>query len=196
MKQLERIRPIIIKKFKDHPKFYKTYYVKKKLRISFSDLVMAITPVGWDVFFVEVLHKNSPSEFKLAYAKLCKNKEELLDMLETTRKDYKKPKKITKVKHKHIGFRVDITEKLIEAFSSHPKYIQVYEGYKKLFVVFEDILILIEPMGGTFYSWELFKREGEVEVSHKDAGSKIGFDRIVDVVVQQRERCDREIGTM
>ena len=191
MKQLEKIRPIIINKFKDHPNFYKTYYVDNKLRISFSDLVMAVTPVGWDVFFVEVLHKKSPSEFQLAYAKLCKNKEELLDMLDKTRESYEKPKDLTQ--HKHIGFRVDITEKLIERFSGHPKYIQVYEGYKKLFIVFDDILILIEPMGGTFYSWELFKREGEVEVSHMDAGSKIGFERIVDVVVEQRKRCDEEI---
>jgi len=191
MNQLEKIRPIINDTFKDHPKFYRIYYVENKMRISFSDLIMAVTPVGWDVFFVEVLHKKSPTEVQLAYAKLCKNKQELLEMLENTRETYEKPKDLTP--HKHIGFRVDITEKLIERFTGHPKFIQVYEGYKKLFVVFDDILILIEPMGGTFYSWELFNREGAVEVSHKDAGTKIGFERIVDVVVEQRKRCDEEI---
>jgi hypothetical protein len=52
--------------------------------------------------------------------------------------------------------------------------------------VFDDILILVEPIGGTLYSWELFKREGEVGVVTIDAGTKIGFNKIVDVVVELR----------
>jgi len=188
MKQIDKIRPIIKNKFKDHPNFYKTYMMDNKLRVSFSDLVMAITPVGWDVFFVEVLHKLSPTEVQLAYAKLCRNKKELMDMLEKTRQTYEKPEDLQP--SKRIGFRVDIKQKLLQRLKHHPKFIDIYEGYKKIFIVYEDILILIEPMGGTFYNWELFKRQGNFEVEHEDAGARIGFKKLIDVVVKLRKKCD------
>lgn len=184
MKILERLRPVVENKFKKHPKFYRVYDADNKLNIAFSDMVLAITLVGWDVFFVEVLHKKSPTEVQLAYAKLCKNRGELYEMLEKSRDTYERPKHLEA--QKRIGFRVDIKDMFLEMFKNHPKFIQIYEGYKKLFIVFDDILILVEPIGGTFYSWELFKREGEVGVVTVDAGTKIGFNKIVDVVVELR----------
>ena len=79
MKQLEKISPKINKKFKPHPKFYKLYREKKKLFIAFSDMIMCVTPVGWEIFFIEVHDKLSPTERRLLYAQVCKNKKELID---------------------------------------------------------------------------------------------------------------------
>ena len=73
MKQLERIVPEIEEKFKSHPNFYKQYRENNKQFIAFSDMVMCITPVGWDIFFVEVHNKITPTKRQLLYAKLCKN---------------------------------------------------------------------------------------------------------------------------
>ena len=57
---------------------------------------------------------------------------------------------------------------------------------------FKDILIIVEDIGGTFYNWELFKREGKIMVIHKNAGAKVGFDKIVDQVVELRKEYDKK----
>lgn len=185
MNQLEKVSPIIQKKFKSHPRFYKLYMEKSKLFIAFSDMVLCVTAVGWDIYFAEVHDKPKPTERKLLYAKLCKNKDELLEMLIDARKTFVKPPP-TEPREK-TKLKVDIKHLLKERLKTHPKFDRILEGYKKLFIIFEDILIIVEAIGGTFYNWELFKREGKILVTHKKAGAKVGFDRIVDQVVELRE---------
>ena len=189
MNQLDKISPKINKKFKPHPKFYKLYREKKKLFIAFSDMIMCVTPVGWEIFFVEVHNKLSPTERRLLYAQICKNKKELMDFIENARETFVKPpppepREITKLS-------VDIKYLLKRRLKNHLKFERILEGYKKLFIIFNNILIIVEPIGGTFYNWELFKREGKILVTHKNAGAKIGFDRIVDQVVELRNEYDR-----
>ena len=189
MKPLEKIRPDIEEKFRDHPNFYRIYEENKKLFIAFSDMAMAVSAMGWDIYFVEILHKKGPIEKILAYAKLCKNKDQLLYALQNARDKYVKPDFDTASEPKdRVGFKVDIRHLIEERMKDHPKFVKLFAGYEKLFIVFEDILILVEPIGGSFYTWELFRREGDVEVSSIESGSKIGFDKIVDTVVDLRER--------
>ena len=190
MKPLERIKPILNNEFKNDPRFYKIYEENKKLNITFQDMVMAIVPMGWDIYFVEIYHRRSPTENQLAYAKLCKNQEELLKMVRKARDSYEKPE-LTEPKDR-IGFTVDLKHHLEERLKDHPKFVKVFSGYEKQFIVYDDILILIEPMGGSFYNWELFKREGELEVKHQDNGAKVGYKKIVDVIDGLRRKYDKE----
>jgi hypothetical protein len=186
--QLEKVSPIIELEFKKHPNFYKIYKEESKLIIAFSDMAMGVTPVGWDIYFVEVHDKPNPTSRKLLYAKICKNKEELMEMLHEGREHFIKPPPAESRETTH--FAVDIKHLLKERLSNHPKFEKILEGYKKLFLTFDDILIIVEAIGGTFYNWELYKREGSIMVIHKDAGAKIGFDRIVDQVVGLRKEVD------
>ncbi len=190
MKQFDKIRPLIKKMFKCHPEFYKTYMDKEKLFISFSDMALAITAVGWDIFFLEVYHKLNPSEKQLAYGKVCKDSETLFESMKIARETYEKP--VQSDPKERIGFSVDINKRLEEKIRNHPKFVRIFAGFEKLFLVFEDILILIEPMGGSFYNWELFERVGELDVNHIKSGARVGFDKITDIVLELREECDRK----
>jgi hypothetical protein len=189
MKQFEKIRPEIINTFEKHPNFYKTYIVENKLHIAFSDLIMGITPVGWDIYFVEIMHRLAPGQTQLAYAKVCKNKEIMMQTLKKARETYKKPEPTSS--KERIGFAVDINQLLNERLKKHEKFIRVFAGYEKLFLVFEDILILIEPIGGSFYNWELFERVGDVEVKHAESGAMVGFDKLVEAIMELREKYDK-----
>jgi hypothetical protein len=189
MKQIEKIRPEIKNKFKDHPNFYRTYVVKNKLHIGFSDMVMGITPVGWDIYFVEIMHRLAPGKTQLAYAKVCKNYEMLMNTLNKARETYEPPE--LSAPKDRVGFSVDINQMLTEHFKEHPKFIRIFACYEKLFVVFDDILVLIEPMGGSFYNWEIFQREGAYEVKHAKSGAKVGFDKLIETIKEQREKYDK-----
>lgn len=186
--QLEKVAPIIELEFKKHPNFYKIYMHKGKLIIAFSDMAMGVTPMGWDIYFVEVFDKPTPMKRKLLFANVCKNKEELMEMLCDSRENFIKPPPEEPRETTH--FAVNIKHLLKERLCNHPKFEKILEGYKKLFLTFEDILIIVEAIGGTFYNWELYKREGSIMVIHKNAGAKIGFDRIVDQVVELRKEVD------
>ncbi len=189
MKALDIVQPTIKEKFQDHPNFYRVYMEENKLKIAFSDMVMAVTSMAWDIYFVEILHRKNPTETSLAYAKVCKNRVELFSFLKKARDAYEKPN-ITKPEER-IGFKVDIKHILEERFKEHPKFVKIFSGYEKLFIVFQDILILVEPIGGSFYNWELFEREGELEVKHRAIGVKIGFEKIVDILFDLREKSDK-----
>ena len=191
MNQFDKIRPTIEEMFNSHPDFYKTYMDKEKLFITFSDMAMAITAVGWDIYFLEVYHKLSPTEKQLASGKVCRNSEELFESMKHTRDIYEKPK--LSEPGERIGFAVDIKQLIDDKFISHPKFIRSYSSFEKLFLVFEDILLLIEPMGGSFYNWELFERTGDLDVSHVKSGAKVGFDKIVDTVLDVRAEYDLKV---
>ena len=146
---------------------------------------MGVTLVGWDIYFVEVHNKLTPTKRHLLYGKMCKNIDELMSMLIDARETFVKPpppepREKTKLK-------VNIKYLLNKRLKNHPKFERILEAYKKLFIIFEDILIIVEAIGGTFYNWEIFKREGKILVTHKKAGAKVGFDKIVDKVVELRE---------
>lgn len=189
MKQIERIRPEVKETFKNHPNFYRTYVVENKLHVGFSDMVIGITPVGWDIFFVEIMHRLAPGKTQLAYAKVCKNFEVLMNTIKIARGTYEKPE--GSKPEDRIGFAVDINQMLNERLKEHPKFVKIFAGYEKLFIVFEDILILIEPIGGSFYNWELFEREGEFEVKSITNGAKVGFDKLIGAILEQREKYDK-----
>ncbi|WP_455392009.1 hypothetical protein [[Eubacterium] cellulosolvens] len=188
MNQLEKITAQIEEKFKDHPNYYKMYNENSKLIIAFSDMAMGVTPVGWDIFFVEIHNKESPTKRRLLYAKVCKSRTELFNMLEEGRENFVKPP--PQEPREYSKLTVNIKHLIKKRVRSHPKFERILEGYKKLFVIFKDILIIVEDIGGTFYNWELFKREGKIMVIHKRAGAKVGFDRIVDQVVKLRREYD------
>ncbi len=193
MNQLEKIRPIIEKQFKSHPKFYRIYKERKdinKINLNFSDMLICISAVGWDIYFVEIHNKLPNYKRQLLYAKVCKNKEELMEMLIDARETFVKPPPPEPMEETKL--KVNIKHLIKERIKAHPKFENILEGYKKLFVIFKDILIIVEDIGGTFYNWELFKREGKIMVIHKNAGAKVGFDRIVDQVVELREECDNK----
>ncbi|MCK5562332.1 MAG: hypothetical protein KAJ51_17160, partial [Thermoplasmata archaeon] len=181
---------LIENKFKTHPNYYKMYKEDSKLIIAFSDMAMGVTPVGWDIYFVEIHDKISPTKRQLLYAKLCKNKDQLFEMLEDGRETFVKPP--PQEPREYTKLKVNIKQLIKERMKTHPKFERILEGYKKLFVIFKDILIIVEDIGGTFYNWELFKREGKIMVIHKNAGAKVGFDKIVDQVVELREECDKK----
>jgi hypothetical protein len=190
MNQLEKITPLIENKFKTHPNYYKMYKENSKLIIAFSDMAMGVTPVGWDIYFVEIHDKISPTKRQLLYAKLCKNKDQLFEMLEDGRETFVKPP--PQEPREYTKLKVNIRHLIKERLKTHPKFDRILEGYKKLFVIFKDILIIVEDIGGTFYNWELFKRKGKIMVIQKNAGAKVGFDKIVDQVVKLREDCDKK----
>jgi hypothetical protein len=186
MNQLEKLIPLIENKFKKHPSYYRMYKDGTRQIISFSDMALGITPVGWDIFFVEVYDKVSPVKRQLLYAKVCKDKDELFQMLEEGRDTFVKPPPVEPMEKTKL--KVNIKHLLKQRLQDHPKFDRILEAYKKLFIIFKDILIIIESMGGTFYNWELFRREGKIMVIHKKAGAKVGYDRIVDQVVELREQ--------
>ena len=190
MNQIEKILPLIEIKFKEHPNYYKIYKESNKYIIAFSDMAMGITPVGWDIYFFEVHDKVTPTERQLLFAKICKSKAELFTNMVNARENYVKPP--APEPSEKTKLKVNIKQLIKERIKTHPKFDRILEAYKKLFVIFHDILIIVEDIGGTFYNWELYKREGKIMVIHKNAGAKIGFDRIVDQVVQLREECDAE----
>ena len=95
MNQFDKVRPTIEEMFNKHPDLYRTYMDKEKLFISFSDMAMAITAVGWDIYFLEVYHKLSPTEKQLASGKVCRNSEELFASMKHARETYEKPKQPT-----------------------------------------------------------------------------------------------------
>lgn len=189
MNQLEKITPLIENKFKSHPNYYKMYKENSKLIIAFSDMAIGVTLVGWDIYFVEVHNKLSPTKRQLLYAKVCKNKDELFNMLEDGRATFVKPPPLEP--QEYTKLKVNIKQLIKLRVNGHPKFERILEGYKKLFVIFKDILIIVEDMGGTFYNWELFKRRGKIMVIHKRAGAKVGFDKIVDQVINLRKEYDK-----
>jgi hypothetical protein len=188
MNQFDKVRPTIEEMFNGDPEFYKTYLDKEKLFISFSDMAMAITAVGWDIFFLEIYHKLSPTEKQLAYGKVCKDSESLFKSMTKARDTYEKPDPSDP--KDRIGFAVDLKHIIDDRIKEHPKFVRTFSGFEKLFIVFDDILILIEPIGGSFYNWELFERQGDLEVNHIQSGAKVGFDKIRDIVLEMRERYD------
>ena len=190
MNQLEKIRPELIQLFENHSNFYNNFVENNKLHIVFSDMVLGITAVGWDIYFVEIMHRLEPGKFELAYAKLCKNKEMLLETLIRARKTYEKPE--SSEPQDRIGFKVDIKQILNDRLKEYPKFINIYSGYEKLFIVFEDLLVLIEPIGGSFYNWELFKRDGELEVEHYSSGAMVGFDKLVETIIEKIDDFHRQ----
>jgi hypothetical protein len=188
MNQLERILPMIEMKFKNHPNYYRIYKESNKVIIAFSDMAMGITPVGWDIYFVEVHNKVTPTQRQLLFARVCKTKEELFSQLVKARETFIKPP--TPEPREKTKLKVNIRHLIKERLKSHPKFERILEAYKKLFVIFNDVLVIVEDIGGTFYNWELYKREGKIMVIHKSAGAKVGFDRIVDQVVELRNEVD------
>jgi hypothetical protein len=190
MNQLEKLLPVIETKFKNHENYYKMYKDGTKQIIAFSDMAIAVTTVGWEIFFVEVYDKVTPTKRQLLYAQVCKSRDELFAMLDNARETFVKPPQPEP--RDKTKLKVDIKYLLKERLKDHPKFDRILEAYKKLFVIFKDILIIVESIGGTFYNWELFKREGKIMVIHKKAGAKVGFDRIVDQVVELREQYSKE----
>jgi hypothetical protein len=183
MNQLDKIRPELIEMFEKHSNFYNSYIEKNKLHIVFSDMVLGITPVGWDIYFMEIMHRLEPGKNQLAYAKVCKNKEQLIKTMVQARNTYEKPE--TSEPQERIGFTVDVKQILTDKLKDYPTFVKIYTGYEKLFIVFDDLLVLVEPMGGSFYNWELFKREGELEVEHFSSGAMVGFDSLVETIIEK-----------
>jgi hypothetical protein len=190
MKQFEKIKPTILELFENHSEFYRLYRDKEKLFIAFSDMAMALTAVGWDIYFLEVYHKLSPQKKQLAYGKVCKNSDSLFSAMKKARENYVKPE--SSDPSDRIGFAVDLKHIIDDRISNHPKFIKTFSSFEKLFLVFDDILILIETIGGSFYNWELFKRVGDVEVEHVKNGARVGFDKIRDVVLELRKEYDND----